>query len=85
MFDQFYAKEKLPKSLLSYFVTSIPKVKALVSLKEYCPISLLGCLYKLLSKVLAATLSKVMNFIISASQSTFLKGRYLVDRVLVLN
>jgi len=85
MFDQFYANEKLPTSFLSYFVTLIPKVNNPSSLKEYRLISLLGCLYKILSKVLAARLSKVMNSIISASQSTFLKGRHLVDGVLVVN
>lgn len=78
MFDRFHANERLPKSFLSYFVTLIPKVKSLLSLKEFCPISLLGCLYKVLSKVLAARLSKIMNSIISRSQSAFLKGRHLV-------
>jgi len=56
-----------------------------LSLKEYRLISLLGCLYKILSKVLASRLSKVMNSIISGSQSAFLKGRHLVDGVLVVN
>jgi len=85
MFDQFYANEKIPKSFLSYFVTLIPKVKAPTSLKEFRPISLLGGLYKILSKVLATRLAKVMNSIISGSQSAFLKGRNLVDGVLVVN
>jgi len=85
MFDQFYANEALPKSFLSFFVTLIPKVKVSLSLKEYRPISLLGSLYKFLSKVLAGRLSKVMNSIIFGFQSAFLKGRHLVDGVLVVN
>ena len=85
MFDQFHANESLPKSFLSFFVTLFPKVKVPLSLKEYRPISLLGSLYKFLSKVLAARLSKVMNSIIFVSQSAFLKGRHLVDGVLVVN
>ena len=85
MFDQFHANEKLPKSFLSFFVTLIPKVNAPVSLNQFRPISLLGSLYKLLSKVLAKRLSKVMNSIISVSQSAFLKGRHLVDGVLIVN
>lgn len=85
MFDQFHANEVLPKSFLSYFVALIPKVQVPLSLKEYRPISLLGSLYKFLSKVLAARLSKVMNSIIFGSQSAFLKGRHLVDGVLVVN
>lgn len=85
MFDQFHANEKIPKCFLSYFVTLIPKVKDPTSLKEFHPIFLLGCLYKILSKVLATRLSKVMNSIISESQSAFLKGRHLVDGVLVVD
>jgi len=54
-------------------------------LKEFRPISLLGCLYKLIAKVLAGRLSLVMNSIISTFQSAFLKGRHLVDEVLVVN
>lgn len=54
-------------------------------MKEFRPISLLGCLYKLIAKVLAGRLSLVMNSIISTFQSAFLKGRHLVDEVLVVN
>jgi hypothetical protein len=39
-----------------------------------------GCLYKLIAKVLA-----VMNSIVAQSQSAFLKGRFLMDGVLVVN
>jgi len=85
MFNQFFVNEKLSKSFLSYFVTLIPKVSASMTLKEYRPISLLGCLYKILLKVLAYKLSKMMNSIIFGSQSAFLKGRHLVDGVLVVN
>jgi hypothetical protein len=84
-FDQFHGNGALPRGLLSYFVALIPKVKNPSCVKEFRPISLLGSLYKLLSKVLAAHLSKVMNPIISASQSAFLKGRHLVEGVLIIN
>jgi hypothetical protein len=56
-----------------------------LSLSQYRPISLLGSLYKLLAKVLVKRLSKVMNSIILVSQSAFLKGRQLVDGVLIVN
>lgn len=84
-FDQFHGNEVLAKCLLSYFITLIPKVKSSSSLKEFRPISLLGCLYKILAKVLAGRLAKVMNSVISKYQSTFLKGRKLVDGVLIVN
>ena len=84
-FDQFHGNEVFPKCLLSYFVTLIPKVKSPVSLREFRHISLLGTWYKLLAKVLAGRLSKVMNSVISKSQSSLLKGRHLVDGVLIMN
>lgn len=83
-FYQFHGNEVLPKSLLAYFVTLILKVMTPLTLKEFRPISLLGSLNKLFSKVLSARLSKVMNSIISKSQSTFLKGTYLVDGVMIV-
>jgi hypothetical protein len=71
--------------MLAFFVTLIPKVSSPMELKDYRPISLLGCLYKLLSKVLARRLAGVMNSIISTNQSGFPKGRNLVDGVMVIN
>ncbi|GAU34029.1 hypothetical protein TSUD_16170 [Trifolium subterraneum] len=85
MFDQFHGNSCFPKSFLSYFVTLIPKVSSPTSLSDFRLISLLGCLYKLIAKVLAKRLAKVMDTIIASNQSTLIKGRNLVDGVLVVN
>ncbi|MCH80431.1 LINE-1 reverse transcriptase like [Trifolium medium] len=85
MFDQFQGNSCLPKSFLSYFVTLIPKVNSPFSISDFRPISLLGCLYKLITKVLAKRLAKVIDSVIAPNQSTFIKGRNLVDGVLVVN
>jgi hypothetical protein len=66
-------------------VALIPKVKSPFGIDGFRPISLLGCLYKLVAKVLARRLAKVMNGIVDSPQSAFLKGRYLVDGVMVVN
>jgi len=42
MFDQFHANDVLPKSMLAFFVTLIPKVTSPLELKDFRPISLLG-------------------------------------------
>jgi hypothetical protein len=85
LFDQFFSNANLPKGLLSYFITLIPKVACPSSLGEFRPISLLGCIYKLIAKVLAARLAKVMDSVVASTQSAFVKGRNLVDGVMVVN
>ena len=60
-----------------------PKVKSSFTLKEFWHISILGSLYKLLSKVLVARFSRVMNDI--KFKLAFFKGRNLVDGVIIIN
>jgi hypothetical protein len=55
------------------------------SIPNFRPISLLGCLYKIIAKVLAKRLALVMDSLISTNQSAFIKGRNLVDGVLIMN
>jgi hypothetical protein len=85
MFDQFHGIGSLPKSFTSYFVTLIPKINSPFTLGDFRPISLLGCLYKIVSKVLTARLASVMDRLVAPTQSAFLKGRQLVDGVVVIN
>jgi hypothetical protein len=85
LFDQFHGTSKLPKSFSSYFVTLIPKINSPFSLGDFRPISLLGSLYKIIAKVLTARLARVMDLIVASTQSAFLKGRNLVDGVVVIN
>jgi hypothetical protein len=65
MFDQFHGNARLSKGLLSFFITLIPKVVRPSTLGDFRPISLLGCLYKLIAKVLPARLAKVMDSVVA--------------------
>lgn len=85
MFDQFHHFTSLPSSFASYFVTIIPKVNSLSHLGEFRLISLMGSLYKLVAKVLTVRLSSVIEKLISSKQSSFLKGRMMVDEVVDVN
>jgi hypothetical protein len=85
MFDQFAGNDCLLKCLLSYFLTLIPKVKSPQELGDFRPISLLGCWYKILAKVLTTRLANVLANLIPKSQFAFLKGRQLVEGVVVVN
>ncbi|GLT40917.1 hypothetical protein SLA2020_150140 [Shorea laevis] len=84
-FSEFHQNGRLVSGLNSSFLTLIPKKFNAMELKDYRPISLIGCVYKLLSKVLANKLKSMLPGIISETQSAFLGGRQLVDGVLVLN
>jgi len=81
----FYASGYIPKGCNASFIALVPKVRDPVTLEQYRPISLVGAMYKIISKVLAERLKKVLPSIIDESQSAFLKDRGILDSVLLVN
>ncbi|CAK8566159.1 unnamed protein product [Lathyrus sativus] len=71
--------------MISSFIALIPKLESPQGMEDYRPISLIGCVYKVIFKILAARLSKDIGRLISVSQMTFVPGRQLLDEVLVAN
>ncbi|KAJ9557688.1 hypothetical protein OSB04_012302 [Centaurea solstitialis] len=69
----------------SSFITFVPKVNDPLSLSDYRPINLIGCISKVISKVLEERLKQVMDTIISTSQTAFLKGRSILNGPLIVN
>jgi len=74
-----------PKGCNASFVALVPKVRDPTNLEQYRPISLVGAMYKIISKVLAGRLKKVLPAIINECQSAFLKDRGILDSVLMAN
>jgi hypothetical protein len=65
------------------YIALIPKVKTPTFITEYRPINICNVLYKLVEKVLANRLKKVLPTIISPSQCAFILGRLITDDILV--
>jgi hypothetical protein len=59
VFGEFYSKASFQKSLNASFIALIPKKVGAVDLKDFRPISLVGVVYKLITKVLANRLKMV--------------------------
>ena len=85
MFKEFYDQNSFIKSLNHTFLVLIPKKGGAEDLGDYRPISLLGGLYKLLAKVLANRLKKIIGKVISPDQNAFIKGKQILDGSLIAN
>jgi len=62
--DEFYANGCFPRGCNTSFIALIPKVSEPQILNDYRPISLIGWIYKIVAKLLANRLKKVMPLII---------------------
>lgn len=66
------------------FLTLTPKVQTLLVLHDYRPISVVGCIYKFLSKVLANRLKQVLD-IMSSFEGSFVGTRHILGGIFVAN
>ncbi len=63
--SDFHRNGKLLKGINSTFISLVPKKDCPQTLNDFRPISLVGCLYKVLAKLLANRLKNVIGSVIS--------------------
>lgn len=54
-------------------------------MSDYHPINLIGCIYKVIAKVLVNRLMTVINSVVGEVQSAFIAGRNILDDPLMIN
>lgn len=73
----------MPTCLNETYICLISKFNCPQKITEFRPISLCNVVYKIVSKVLANRLKKILPAMIYESQSAFVLGRQITDNVLV--
>ncbi|GJS39763.1 putative RNA-directed DNA polymerase, eukaryota [Tanacetum coccineum] len=76
---------RLGNGCIASFVVLIPKKNDPLGFSDYRPISLIGCVYKIISKLLASRLARVIDSVIRPNQSAFIEGRQILDGCLIAN
>lgn len=77
--QNFHETGRLPPGMNSSFIALIPKILSSKSVDDYRPISLINCTLKILLKLVATRLNKVMRMIISETQFRFIRGRSIYE------
>ena len=77
--NQFHEGNLNLESINEGFITLIPKSSSPETANDYRPITLLNCCLKIVTKILANRLQKVILKIIHKNQYGFIKGRTIQD------
>ncbi|KAK3224602.1 hypothetical protein Dsin_004464 [Dipteronia sinensis] len=80
---EFHKDGVIVKDLNRTFIALIPKIAKPETMKDFRPISFVGSMYKVLVKILANRLRKVMNTIIGEAQMAFVKQCQIVDSFVI--
>ncbi|CAA7059505.1 unnamed protein product [Microthlaspi erraticum] len=73
----------MPRGVNATILSLIPKHKDSQTMNDYRPIACCNFLYKVISKILANRLKLILSDAIEPNQSAFVKGRLLVENVLL--
>ncbi|GJZ98807.1 RNA-directed DNA polymerase, eukaryota [Tanacetum coccineum] len=83
--EHFFVTGLFPRGCNSSFIALIPKVTDAKFVTDFRPISLIGCIYKVITKVLSFRLASVISDLVSETQSAFVTKRQILDGPFILN
>nr|GFA68048.1 RNA-directed DNA polymerase, eukaryota [Tanacetum cinerariifolium] len=81
----FFESGSFSKGNNSSFIALIPKVTDVKFVTDFRPISLIGCFYKVVTKILTNRLATVISDLVSDIQSAFPSNRQILDGPFILN
>ncbi|XP_020970158.1 uncharacterized protein LOC110268381 [Arachis ipaensis] len=79
----FFQSAILPRDANVTWVDLAPKFAGAKEIKDLRPISAVGCVYKVISKILVQRMQKIMPGLIGETQSAFVQGKKIHDRALI--
>ncbi|XP_020245132.1 uncharacterized protein LOC109823260 [Asparagus officinalis] len=81
--EEFFKSGKLLGTFNSTSITLIPKIHNPQYAADFRPISCCNCVYKIITKIIASRIQKVVGYLISDAQSAFVKGRLISSNILL--
>uniref|UniRef100_A0A1J3D6G7 Reverse transcriptase domain-containing protein n=1 Tax=Noccaea caerulescens TaxID=107243 RepID=A0A1J3D6G7_NOCCA len=83
LIEKFFQDGQIEAEMNKTNICLIPKKSGAVKMVDFRPISLSNVAYKIIAKILAKRLKKVLPRIISDTQAAFIQGRLISDNILV--
>ena len=81
--SSFFEKGSMHTGANMTWVTLAPKIDDVKEMKDYRPISMVGCIYKTIPKVLANRIRHVMDGPVGETQTAFAQGQQILDGALI--
>ena len=85
VFAEFHNSGIINQNTNASFIVLLSKKSQSKKISDFRPISLITCLYKVITKVLSGRLRGVLQETIHSTQGAFVKGRQILDAVLIAN
>lgn len=83
MVQEMFSTKRVARGVNRTWIVLVPKTKNASSFNHFRPISLCNLAYKIVSKIIANRLRKVIGKIIAPNQGAFVEGRWIAENNVV--